>query len=67
MKNIKWYPVKDVLDVLENEEWMWPLNARCKYVDIRIDTRDMMCTIKDRNGEYITIEDLRRQYGKDPK
>lgn len=59
----EWVPAQEVLDIITNEEWCWALNVRCKYVELRIDVRDGKCSIKDRDGNPITLEDVRYQYG----
>ena len=64
MANDPWVPVTDVLAILNDERWSWASNAHCKYVELRIDTRDMHCCIKDRDSESITLHDLARQMDK---
>jgi len=59
----KWSPAQEALDIITDEEWMWPRNVRCKYIELRIDTRDGHCIIKDREGKVITLQELQRQAG----
>lgn len=56
-----WVPVADALAIIQDPRWQWALNARCKYVELRIDTRDGRCIIKDRDGQTITLKQLSRQ------
>lgn len=56
-----WVPLSEVLAILNDPRWTWVRNARCKYVDLRVDTRDMKCLIRDRDGLVITLHDLSRQ------
>jgi len=57
----KWVPVEAVLEVLRDKRWLWTRNMACKYVNIRVDTRDMHCTLQDRHGTSITLGQLARQ------
>lgn len=43
-------------------DWSWYKNQRCKYIDIRIDMRNGGHTIRDRNGERISLDQLKWQY-----
>jgi hypothetical protein len=56
-----WVPVDKALAILRDKRWSWASNHRCKYVELRIDTRDMHCTIRDRDGKSITLKQLSRQ------
>lgn len=58
-----WVPIDEVLAVIRSKDWTWYYNYRCKYINIRIDTRSRhaMCLIFDRNGEQITLEELSKQ------
>ena len=51
-----------IRETLEDIEWIWPFNSKCKYITVRIDMRDGGCILKDRNGNRISIEDLVYQY-----
>jgi hypothetical protein len=57
----KWVPVESVLEVLRDKRWLWTHNMACKYVSLRVDTRDMHCTLQDREGNHISLRDLARQ------
>jgi len=41
--------------------WSWLKNSNCKYVEIRIDMRDGGFIIKNRHGDRISLEDLKKQ------
>lgn len=56
-----WVPVADALAIINDPRWSWALNARCKYIELRIDTRDGHCLISDRDGKRITLKELSRQ------
>jgi len=51
----------DAVKTITSDEWIWPKNFRCKYVEFRVDTRDGAALIKDREGNVITIEQLLSQ------
>lgn len=57
----RWVDVDKALAIIRDERWTWALNARCKYITLRIDTRDGHCLIKDRDGKEITLKELSRQ------
>jgi hypothetical protein len=62
----RWIPLALVIDVIEaakRGDWCWSGNSQCKYIDLRIDMRDRGCLLKDRDGNEITIDDLRQQSG----
>jgi hypothetical protein len=61
-----WIPLNDFIAVLNRitrNGWCWSKNARCKYVELRIDMRDGHCFISDRDGNDITLEELAYQHG----
>ncbi len=60
-------PVRDViawLNSVQNGEWNWARNGRCKYVTLRIDTRSGAYAFLDRDEKEITPDELRHQLGK---
>lgn len=61
----KWESAQEALDVIFNDDWKWINNSRCKYISLRIDTRDGHCVIYDRHGKPITMNELKYQYGED--
>jgi len=63
--NIKFDDVFDVIEKAKIGLWSWVGNSRCKYINLRIDTRDMMCNLYDRDNQEITIEELEYQYKSD--
>lgn len=63
--NRDWDHIDDVLPVIElmrSGKWVWGENMRCKYVEVRIDTRDGGCIIKDRHDVRITPAELVKQF-----
>lgn len=71
---VNWYPLEDVLDIINNPEWSWNRNSACKYVNINVDTREasgkyhpgpkegVHCQIRDVNENPLTIEQLGYQH-----
>lgn len=62
----QWIPFALVLEVIEEAKrgnWCWSMNSQCKYIDLRIDMRDRGCIVKDRDGNPLTIDQLRYQFG----
>jgi len=60
-KSNKWESVTDVLNIIKDPRWWWSRNSRCKYITLRIDTRDQHCLITNNEGDAITLKDLARQ------
>lgn len=50
-----------VIVTLLMSKWCWVANSRCKYISIRIDMRDGKYLLMDRDGEEITVDELRHQ------
>lgn len=50
------------LSTVRHFSWTWTANTRCKYVGIRIDTRRGAFAILDRDGNKITLDELRHQH-----
>lgn len=44
-------------------EWLWWMNSRCKYINVRIDMRSGDCLITDNHGQRIGPAELRHQFG----
>lgn len=61
----QWVPIGDLFEIINNPDWAWSLNTRCKYLNIRLDTRTHHCIVEDRNGVPITLDELRYQYRAD--
>lgn len=60
----EWDHVDDVLAVIErmrSGEWYWGSNSRCKYIELRIDTRDGGCILRDRESVRISPAQLAKQ------
>ena len=56
-----WVPLDDVLAIIRDTRWSWVRNNPCKYIDLRVDTRDGRCLIYDRDSRAINLHDLSRQ------
>ncbi len=54
--------VKEVLDKVKKREWTWTKNWDCKYINVRVDMRDGGSLITNRNGEWISPDQLKYQY-----
>lgn len=57
--NDNWKNLKEIIAVLEDENFSWTNNFDLKYIDLRVDTRDNHAVIKDRKGNVIDIETLK--------
>ena len=57
----RWVPVADVLAIIRDKRWSWVRNNACKYIELRIDTRNECCLIFDRDKREVTLKDLSRQ------
>ena len=78
-KAAEWVPIEKVLEALgcptpsqlsladRIKNWVWFKNSSCKYINLRIDTRDLHCVIFDGDNKRITLEQLAYQYGDDEK
>lgn len=65
----RWEPIERFLKVLakarrHDGSWEWFNNSKCKYVGVRVDMRTGDCILFDRNGEFITFDELEYQYGR---
>lgn len=61
----EWHRLADILPVFDkvrDHDWLWAQNSRCKYVELRIDMRNLSALLKDRDGNYITPDQLLYQY-----
>lgn len=59
-----WVKLEEVLAVLQEARqgrWQWYRNPRCKYIEVRIDTRFLHCQIRDREGKPISLAQLQLQ------
>lgn len=62
VKLSKVLPVLQQIAASNPEEWIWWRNGECKYISLHIDTRDGgFCTIQDRDGNMIPLDQLERQ------
>lgn len=66
-----WTPLEKVLKYLHHPDFYWgshPFLNDLKYVELRIDTRDLHCLIKNRNGGGVCPADIRKAIEEaDPK
>jgi hypothetical protein len=64
IKSNSWDHLSQVWPILQKMAsggWSWGANTRCKYVDLRIDTRDGGCWIRDRDHVRISPQQLAAQ------
>lgn len=62
---MNWISIDEVTKIIElarQDNWLWFRNSRCKYLNLRVDMRDGSCLIKDRDGNPISIDELRHQF-----
>ena len=75
---VEWVPIEKVLEALgcapqqmaasqttlleRIKKWVWFKNSSCKYINLRIDTRDLHCIIYDGDNKRITLDQLAYQY-----
>jgi len=50
-----------IFKLVRKRRWSWTRNSQCKYLNIRIDMRDLSFLLEDRHGNEITIEQLNEQ------
>lgn len=58
-----WIPLPRLLAVLYHPDFYWGTNndsADCKYMEVRIDTRDNMVLVRNKRSNLVDIEDLER-------
>lgn len=57
-----WVPLRRVLGLLHHPNFFWSCPGlgvtELKYMELRIDTRDCGCLVKDRNGRQLKPEQL---------
>jgi hypothetical protein len=62
LPSLEWIPFRSVAATILNlGDWEWFRNSQCKYIKVWIDMRDGRCVIFDRDGNRLTLEDLKRQ------
>lgn len=57
----EWVPLDKIIRILKKSNWSWVRNPKCKYIGLRIDTRDNRCLIQNRYEEDIGLEELEYQ------
>ena len=58
-----WVPLARLLAVLYHPDFYWGTNndaAACKYIEVRIDTRDNMALVRNQRSDLVDIQDLER-------
>ena len=58
----QWVPLLEVVRLLHHPNFYWGAMGgltNCKYLDLRIDTRDCKCLVRDRDGRTVTLERIR--------
>jgi len=53
----------EVVALLHHPNFYWGAMGgltNCKYLDLRIDTRDCKCVVRDRDGRPVTLERIRK-------
>lgn len=57
-----WVPLADVVEVLRHPNFYWGSMGgltSLKYMELRIDTRDNKCVVRDRDGKPVSMERIR--------
>lgn len=58
----KWVDLNEVLEVLYHPDFYWGADndfIDLKYLELRIDTRDLHCIVKDRNGKIVDFDEVK--------
>lgn len=56
-----WVPLLDVVRALHHPNFYWGSMGgftNCKYLDLRVDTRDGRCLVRDRDGRPVRLADI---------
>lgn len=56
---MSWKNFKQVTDFINERPLNWMKHSDLKYIEIRLDTRDMGCIVKDRDGNLIDWDDFK--------
>jgi hypothetical protein len=59
----EWVSLADLVDVIHHPNFYWGAlqdHTDCKYLTVRIDTRDNHCLVSDRNGKPVDLATLRK-------
>lgn len=60
---VEWYPLAEVVKLLDEKKWSWPYSPETKYIEIRVDTRDNHCLVfagqLNPNVDYDDQEDVK--------
>lgn len=64
-KGPEWVPLADVVSLLNHPDFYWGvLDCRVKYLQLRVDTRDNLCLVKDRNDRPISLDLIQERIAK---
>lgn len=58
-----WVPLVQVVELLYHPNFHWCAHqvfADCKYLELRVDTRDNWCLVRDQNGRALNLSELRQ-------
>ena len=58
----KWVNLKDLLEFLTHPDFYWGSHEQfldLKYLELRVDTRDLHCIVKDRNGKMVDLDKMK--------
>lgn len=59
---VKWENLKDVLEFLTHPDFYWGAHNEfvdLKYLELRVDTRDLHCIVKDQNGKMVDLKKMK--------
>lgn len=59
---VNWVNLKDVLEFLTHPNFYWGAHnefVNLKYLELRVDTRDLHCIVKNRRGKIVDLEKMK--------
>lgn len=57
-----WIPLSEIVDIIHHPNFYWGAIDEftdCKYLELRIDTRDNCCMVRDRNHKPVDLVKLK--------
>lgn len=57
-----WLPLAEIIDIIHHPNFYWGSMGGftdCKYIELRIDTRDNCCVVRDRNHKLVDVAKLK--------
>lgn len=57
-----WIPLSEIIDIIHHPSFYWGAMdgfMDCKYLELRIDTRDNCCMVRDRNHKPVDLAKLK--------